>query len=61
VKCPACQASRIRTTTTRQTDAATVLRMRKCGICGHPWLTQELVVQGRVNWRQFPPLIELDQ
>jgi transcriptional regulator NrdR family protein len=60
MKCPACQSSRIQTTTTRQADAASVLRMRKCNICNHPWLTQELIVPGCVNWRQFPPSIELD-
>ena len=59
MKCPACGASRISTTTTRQLDAESVLRFRKCTICAHGWLTREVEVQGDVSWQTFPPTVVL--
>ena len=60
MKCPACGSSRIKVTTTRRPDGLSVVRMRKCLICGHGWLTREQQVAGTVSFKAFPPTIELE-
>ena len=59
MKCPACGASHSRVTCTRKPDGLSVVRMRRCAICGYPWLTRELQVEGTVSFKTFPPVIEL--
>ena len=60
MKCPSCGASNIRTYVTRQLDAESVLRFRRCSICAHRWLTRELEVQNVINWQTFPPTVVLE-
>jgi transcriptional regulator NrdR family protein len=61
MKCPSCGASHIKVTATRRPDPLSVVRMRKCLICSHPWLTREQQVAGTVSFKTFPPVIELTE
>ena len=59
MKCPSCGASHISTTTTRQADELSVLRIRKCRICGHGWVTNEQQVGASLRWEKGIPNIVL--
>jgi transcriptional regulator NrdR family protein len=60
MKCPTCQSSRIRTITTRQWSDTSVMRMRRCAVCQEKWLSLEEIKAGVVNFKTFPPTVELD-
>jgi transcriptional regulator NrdR family protein len=60
MKCPSCRASHICTTTTRQVNELSVLRIRKCSICGHTWITKEQQQIGAsLHWHKGIPQIVL--